>query len=66
MKGKSRNLAIYLHEGRAETKKYEIASPIHLATKVYLVNLNPFFTHLFKMLNLFFSNSMVWHNLLAS
>jgi hypothetical protein len=53
-------------KGRAETKKYEIASPIHLATKVYLVNLNPFFTHLFKMLNLFFSNSMAWHNLLAS
>jgi hypothetical protein len=35
--------------GRAETKKYEIASQIHLATKVYLGNLNPFFTHLFKM-----------------
>jgi hypothetical protein len=44
-------------KGRAETN-YEIASPIHLATKVYLVNLNPFFTHPFKMLNLFFSNSM--------
>jgi hypothetical protein len=53
-------------KGRTETKKYEIASPIHVATKVYLMNLNPFFTHLFKTLNLFFSNSVVWHNLLAS
>jgi hypothetical protein len=53
-------------KGRAKIKKYEIASPIHLATKFYLVNLNPFFTHLFEMLNLFFSNSMAWQYLLAS